>query len=174
MWSNLNTLVLCTDGLFSCSSPSLHAPPGPRLAVDIAGAQITPGTLSPTPFKISGERWKHVCPLSERGSAASQNIVSADLVGVIRLSGVRVFTCISIKAGRRSNASDHSVVIKEGKRNLPAAYLSQEAKRWAPAAQRSRYARWGCATLNTFREKAEKYILNVKQIMAGLKNKMAD
>lgn len=128
MQSNLDTLVLCTDSLFFCSSPQLHTPCGPRPAVDIPVAQITPGTVSLTPFKISGERWKHVCPLSETGSSASQNIVSADLVGVIHLSGVRVFTCIGIKAGRRSNTSDHSVVIQEGKRNLPAAYLSQEMK----------------------------------------------
>lgn len=156
MRSNLNTLVLCTDGLFFCSSPSLHTPPGPRLAVDIAGAQITPGTLSPTPFKISGERWKHVCPLSERGSAASQNIVSADLVGVIRLSGVRVFTCISIKAGRRSNASDHSIAIKEGKQNLPAAYLSQEAKRVSSCSTQEQVCSLGLCNAQRFQRKSRK------------------
>ena len=116
-------------GLFFCSSLQLHIQCGPQLTVNILGAQITPGTLSLNPFKISGERWKHVCPLNERGSSASQNIVCADLVGVIHLSGKQVFTCISIKAGRRSNASDHSIAIREAKRNLPAAYLSQEIKR---------------------------------------------
>lgn len=113
---------------FFSSSPSPHTLRGPRLSVDTLGAQIAPGTLSPTPFKISGERWKHICPLRETGSSASQNVVSADLVGVIHLSGVRVFTCISVKAGRRSNTSDHSSVIKKGKQNLPAAYLSREMK----------------------------------------------
>lgn len=128
IWSNLDTLVLCTDCLFFCSSPSLRTPCGLQLSVNIPGAQITPGALSPTAFKISVERWKHVCPLWT-GSSASQNIASVELVGVIHLSGVRVFTCIVIKSGRRSNASDHRTVLKEGKWDLPAAYLSQEMKR---------------------------------------------
>jgi len=66
--------------------------------------------------------------LNETGSSASQNIVSTDLLGVIHLSEMHVFTCIIAKAGGRSDASDHNVVIKEGKQNLPAAYLSQMMK----------------------------------------------
>lgn len=58
-----------------------------------------------------------------------QQVKTLSLVGVIRLSGVRVFTCAGIQAGRRSNASDRGGVIKGGKRNLPAALLSQEMKR---------------------------------------------
>lgn len=104
--------------------------------------RAAPGLLSTSPMlrshlgpshrplsRFLGKRRKRVCPLSERGSSASQNIACAELVRVICLSGVRVFTCIGIKAGRRSNASDRGVAIREGKWNLPAAHGSQEMKR---------------------------------------------
>lgn len=82
------------------------------------------------PFQdFCGKMKTHLSLVCETGSSASQNIVSVELVGVIPLSGVHVFTCIIIKSGRRSNASDHRTVLKEGKWNLPAAYLSQEMKR---------------------------------------------
>lgn len=145
--------------IFSSGLPLNFTPcSAPGVSADITGAQITPGTLSLNPFKVSGDRWKHLCLLNETGSSASQNIVSTDLLGVIHLSEMHVFTCIVTKASRRSDASDHSVVIKEGKQNLPAADLSQEMKRWAPAAHSSRYASWGCAMFNTFRVKRIKWL----------------
>ncbi|KAK4827352.1 hypothetical protein QYF61_017277, partial [Mycteria americana] len=73
-----------------------------------------PGSLSPSPVLRS-----HLDPLPDPFQ---------DFWGEMK-TRVRVFTCTGIKAGRRSSTSDHSVVIKEGKRNLPAAYLSQEMKR---------------------------------------------
>lgn len=142
--SNLTTLVLCT--VFSSTLPpncTPHVALGSLLTSQVLRSHLGP---SPRPLSRFLGRDKNVCPLSETGSSASQNIASVDLVGVIHLSGVHVFTCISIKAGRRSNASDHIIVIKKGKWNLPAAYLSQEMKRMSSCSTQEQ----GCATLNTF------------------------
>lgn len=103
--------------------PSKHTPhAAPRLAVSIPGAQITPGTLSPTPFKISGERWKHF----ERKGKFSKSKQRLWLGLSVCL--VRVCTCAFRHAGGRNSASHRGAGMKDGKRNLPEALLSQEMK----------------------------------------------